>query len=131
MRTFIKALVLTSLLFAGVLPVAAQQQNPVTTSPQMGAAFGVSGTVLVTNSFQQIFAGQNPTAGQRRLGCTVQNTGSSTLYVYFGLLTAATTVASFQVAPSQAIYCQAGVGVIQDAVSVSGTAGNSYVGALQ
>ena len=81
-------------------------------------------TISVTNTFQAALAVQ--TGG--RHGCLIQNTGTHTQYVYFGAIASATTSNAFQLSPGQTIACASVYGVVaQDAVNITGTAGDGYV----
>jgi hypothetical protein len=102
-------------------------QNVVTTNPfSVGACGGtascplnLSSSVAVSNTFQSIFA-----ANVNRKGCTVQNLGTSSMFVFFGPLVLATTPTSFQLTPGNTIYCAAQPNsVVTDQVNITGTSG--------
>lgn len=98
-----------------------------TTSPAAGSTTTGGTTIAVTSTFQQVLA-----AATGRKSCLVQNTGSNTQYVYFGVIGSATLSNSFQVAPGQPISCATPNGVVlTDAVNITGTAGDAYVAASQ
>ena len=78
--------------------------------------------ISVTNTFQPALA-----ADTARLACLLQNTGTHVEYVYFGTLANATTSNAFQISAGQMISCNAPGVVLQDAVNVTGTSGDSYV----
>lgn len=82
-----------------------------------------SGTIAVTNTFQSAL-----NANGNRNGCTLQNQGSHTMFIYAGQPTAATTSASLQIAPGQIFNCGANATtVITDGIAVTGTAGDGFV----
>ena len=84
----------------------------------------INSTISVTSTFQSALAVQS---GGRH-GCLIQNTGTHTEYVYFGAIASATTSNAFQISPGQTISCASVYGVIaQDAVNITGTAGDGYV----
>jgi hypothetical protein len=82
----------------------------------------VNSTISVTNAFQAALA-----ANTGRAACVLQNTGTHTMYVYFGVLASATTSNGFQIAPGQTISCNVPGVVLQDAVNITGTAGDGYI----
>ena len=91
----------------------------------LGATTTASSTIAVTNTFQSAL----PSPGtSKRNGCNIQNTGTHTEYVYFGAIASATTSNAYQLSPGQPISCATySGGVLQDAVSITGTAGDGYV----
>jgi hypothetical protein len=123
------------LLAAGVLALLvfpASAQQPVVTSPSRVASVNASGTIAVTNTFQQVFASALLLA-QPRQGCLIQNNGASTMWVFFGPVASATKPTSFQLVPpgvgvqGGGIGCGTGAGgVIQDQVSITGTATEAF-----
>lgn len=125
-----------ALLGAAVLLLAAMSaraQSPVFTVPNPMAVGNGSGSIAVTNVFQPIFQG-----APGRRGCAIQNTGTHTMFVYFGQLANATTTNSFPLAGATAagqpggwITCAAGGLVSPDPVSITGTAGDSFVATVQ
>jgi hypothetical protein len=100
-------------------------------------AFGSGGTTAVTSTPSGTTTSATPNtfttaaaANGSRKGCSVQNTGTGTLYVYFG--TTGSTAASNQVAPGGAISCNAPGIVLTDAIQVADTlASQPYVLVLQ
>jgi hypothetical protein len=134
-RELLAAVVLAGALLLLALPASAQQ--PVVTSPSRVASVNASGTIAVTNTFQQIFASALLLA-QPRQGCLIQNGGASTMWVFFGPIASATKAASFQLVPpgvgvqGGAIGCATGGGgVLQDQVSITGTATEAFTAARQ
>jgi len=103
----------------------------VTVEPQPLATVNASSTVTSTNTFQSVFAAAGPVAGASwRLGCQIQNLGATDLFVFYGAIASATTPKSVKLNPGTttllggSTFCERGGsnGVIQDQVSVTGTA---------
>lgn len=99
-------------------PAAAQFQRVVTIE--------VGGTIAVTNTFQQALA-----ARDARTGCTLQNTGTNAMYVYFGATADATIAKSFKLTAGQSISCGIGNVILTDAIQITGTATEAYAVASQ
>lgn len=118
---FRRAGLFAALLAAAVAlpPLAAAQIKPI-------ASVNVSGTIAVTNTFQSIIA-----RNTNRSGCTVQNTGTNTMYVFFGPLADASTAASVKLAAGQAVSCNNGPVTLIDEVSITGTATEAFFAAHQ
>ena len=118
---FRRAGLFAALLAAAVAlpPLAAAQIKPI-------ASVNVSGTIAVTNTFQSIIA-----RNTNRSGCTVQNTGTNTMYVFFGPLASASTAASVKLAAGQAVSCNNGPVTLIDEVSITGTATEAFFAAHQ
>lgn len=115
-----------------LLAGAASAQQPVITSPSRVGSVNASGTIAVTNTFQQVFASALLLA-QPRQGCAIQNNGVNTMWVFFGPLASATKATSFQLVPpgvgvqGGSIGCNTGGGgVLQDQVSITGTATEAF-----
>lgn len=93
-----------------------------------------NGTVSVTNTFQQVF-GQD--TGGNRVGCKIFNTSAHTIYVFFGPIANATTSNAIPIpaysasSPSPYVGCNDIGVVLQDQVSVTGTAGDTFVSIIQ
>lgn len=51
------------------------------------------------------------------------------MYVYFGLISGATTAASAQLSAGQAISCA--INGVQDAISITGTSGDTFFANFQ
>lgn len=85
-------------------------------------------TITVTNTFQNVDA-----LNTIRQGCTIQNQGTHTMYVFFGPIASATTAGSIQVGSGSAIYCNlTGNGkVLQDEINITGTSGDAFVFNIQ
>lgn len=122
---------LALLLFLALGVSLAYAQNPVITQPKNITTSNASSTIAVTNTFQSIWAASASTTG--RVGCTVVNYGSNTMWVYFGDISGATKAKSIQLAVGQAVYCtnQGGTIVARDQVSITGTAAEAFVAILQ
>src|SRR5665213_1443771 len=109
---FFPAVVLAALAFAAT---AFAQSIPVASS-------NLSSTITATNTFQLIQGQTN-----NRIGCTIQNNGSHTMYVYPDIVANATTGGSAVLAPGDKFYCAvSGNFVLKNAISITGTAGDSY-----
>jgi hypothetical protein len=82
----------------------------------------LSGSISATNTFQLIQGQTN-----NRNGCLIQNNGTHNMNVYFGATANATTSNSFILAPAQPISCAIGSNlVVKDAISITGTSGDSF-----
>lgn len=87
----------------------------------------LSSTISVTNTFQSI---QVSTVGRK--GCTVQNNGNNTMWIFFGPIGSATAVTSFQLLPGTPVSCAVGgLGVLTDQVSITGTATDAFTANFQ
>lgn len=122
-----KKLLALAMIVGICLPTISLAQNPVVTAPKNVATNNnASSTVIVTNTFQSIYAENN-----LRSSCTVVNYGSNTMWVYFGAIAGATKDKSIQLAVGQATYCVAGVIVLRDQVSITGTATEKFYATQQ
>jgi hypothetical protein len=107
--------VLSTLLFP--LAVKAQQPVPVAQNPPPAGV-----TIITSNVFQQALP------SKRRNGCAIQYTGTNTGFVYFGLITQATTPTSIQLTAKQSVSCASTDTLVAvDAISVTGTVGDTFV----
>ncbi len=61
-----------------------------------------------------------------RAGCTIQNNGTHTMWVYFGPIASATHGASVQLSAGQALNCNVGNTILIDQVSVDGTTADAF-----
>lgn len=118
------------LLFALALlffstPVIAQQTF-ITKPYSVNSANNVSSTITVTNTFQSLWA-----ATTIRVGCTVINYGSNTMWVFFGPIASATKATSVQLSVGQAVYCNSDNVVLNTQVSITGTATEAFYAAQQ
>lgn len=113
-----------------LLSTAAYSQSQVVTIPKpLTAVDNQSSTIAVTNTFQQIFAASTATSG--RSTCTIQNTGTNPMYVFFGTTAAATIAKSVKLIAGQACSCDATGTVIKTAVQITGTATETYYASQQ
>lgn len=87
----------------------------------------LSSTIAVTNTFQTIQGQTN-----NRIGCTIQNNGSHSMYVYLGPLANAAIGLSLNLAAGQAMNCAIAEGyVVKDAINITGTSGDAYFANFQ
>ena len=114
--------------------IACQDANGTTwnVSPQHPCPTGygvtttnLSSTIAVTNTFQSI---QVATV---RNGCTIQNNSARTMWVYFGPIGSATQGASVQIATGSLASCVMGGIVLNDQISITGTAGDAFYAGVQ
>jgi hypothetical protein len=103
--------------FAWAPPVHAQQAKLPSTN--------VSGTIAVTNTFQSVFE-----AGFRT-GCTVQNNGAASMWVFFGPIASATKAKSVILATGQSVSCNSPGITLSDQISITGTATQEFFAAVQ
>jgi hypothetical protein len=108
------------LLSLGCVWSASAQSIPVKST-------NLSGSITTTNTFQSIQGQTN-----NRNGCLIQNNGTHTMYVYFGAMTNATTSNSVQLSVGQSVSCAInGDLVVQDAISITGTSGDTFFANFQ
>lgn len=107
----------------------ASAQSPVITQPYAVTSQNYSAAIATTNTFQSIWSANTTTRG--RAGCTIQNNGSSTMYVYFGPIASATTPNSIQLSGGQSVRCNNSGITLQDQVSITGTAGQRFFAGQQ
>jgi hypothetical protein len=93
----------------------------------------LSGTIGSTGQFQSIQGQAN-----NRQGCSIQNNGTHTMYVFFGPIANATVGASYVLGPGsstaggQSINCAvSGNSVLLDQVSITGTSCDSFTANVQ
>jgi hypothetical protein len=109
------------LVFLALSVAPSLAQSPVVTQPSSQAATNFSSTIAVTNTFQSVFA-----ASAKRQGCSIQNNGSNTMWVFFGAIADATKAKSFLLGVGQGISCGS-IGVVaKDQVSITGTATEAF-----
>lgn len=118
-------LVLGLLLF----PQLAEAQEKVFTLPYQAATLNSSSTITVTNIFQSIFAAVTTKTG--RTACVIQNNGTHNMYIFFGPIVNATIASSVQLTSGQSVNCNNGPVVLNDQVSITGTAGDIFYAAQQ
>lgn len=81
-----------------------------------------NGTVTLGGTFQSVLA-----SSALRKGCTLQDTGTHPMWVYFGANGSATTANSLIIQPGQTISCNSGSIVLTDNVSITGTTADTWV----
>jgi hypothetical protein len=114
---------LIPLLLLWALPAFAQQ--PVFTLPTARITTNSSGTVAVTNTFQEIWPIRTG-----RIDCSVQNNSTTNvMYVFIGPIASATLAKSVKLAAGQALTCSIGGTVPTDAVNITGTSGDAFYAA--
>ena len=82
-----------------------------------------SGTITSGGTYQSVYP-----QTLSRAGCTIQNNGANTMYVYFGPIANATHGASVQIPAGQGLNCNVGNTVLPDQVSIDGTTADSFYG---
>lgn len=130
----------------GALAGIAAAQSPTQPSPAPVTSVDGSSTIASTNTFQSVFAAQGPgagsfntttgavTTGALRRGCLIINTSNSVQYVFFGAIASATTPKSVPLNAASAdgstggsVSCERNdIGTLQDQVSITGTAGETF-----
>ena len=85
----------------------------------------VSGTIAVTDTFQSVFE-----AGPRS-GCTVQNNGAASMWVFFGPIASATKAKSVVLTTGQSVGCNSPGITLSDQISITGTATQEFFAAVQ
>lgn len=113
--------------------VSALAQTPVITQPYTGngrlVTTNASSSIAVTNTFQSVFDQSDVLIG--RVGCTVQNTGTNSMYVFFGPIAGATIAKSVKIAAGQSVGCNVGGVTLRDQISITGTATETFYAAQQ
>lgn len=114
-------------LFAGMAGA-----QPVITTPSPLRSTVYSSSVAVTNTFQSLQVATLG-GGPYRLGCLIQNKGANSMWVFFGPIASATKNLSYiLVTGAPPISCATLTGgVLQDQVSVTGTAGDLFAATFQ
>jgi hypothetical protein len=108
------------LLSLGLVSGALAQTIPVPST-------NYSGTIASTGTFQLIQGQANG-----RIGCTVQNNGTHTMYVFFGPPANATTATAAQLSAGQSLNCGIGANIVaKDSVSITGTSGDAFFANFQ
>lgn len=128
-----KILLVLGLLFVSFVPAHAQSEVFTLPSP-ITSQLNNSSSISVTNIFQPVFVASISVTG--RTSCTIQNTGTNPMYVYFGLnpssvLGEATIANSVKLIAGQAVSCSIDNIVIKNAVWITGTATETYYAAQQ
>lgn len=111
-----KRLLLTVLLLIAGASLALAQ-TPVVTQTSKFSNANASAAVAVTNTFQSIWL-NNPS----RNDCIIQNNGAASMYIYFGAIADATTPNSLILAASGTFRCANSGIVVNDQISITGTA---------
>lgn len=86
----------------------------------------LSGTIAVTNTFQSIAVAET-----FRYGCTIQNNGAATMWVFFGPIASATKAGSVVLSASQSVSCNSAGVVLTDQISITGTATQEFYAGVQ
>lgn len=121
-----KLLVLLFILF----PTFAFAQTPMVTKPYgVSNVDNKSGTIAVTNTFQQIFPASTVSTG--RVSCAIQNTGTNAMYIFFGEASNATVAKSVKLLAGQSCNYDSNGTVIRTAVQITGTATETYYASQQ
>lgn len=126
------AAIILGLLF---LISPAQAQEKVFTIPTpLTALDNESGNIAVTNNFQSVFPASTSITG--RTACTIQNTGTNPMYVYFGktqtsVLAEATITNSVKIIAGQPVTCDSNNTVIKTPVWITGNATETYYASQQ
>ena len=123
------ALALGALLWSA----AALAQAPIYNLPAPRNSVNASGTIAVTNTFQQVFAAAStaPGGSPSRTSCTIQNNGTHNMYVFFGPIANATLTNSVVLAAGANLSCANLIIVLADQVSITGTSGDAFYAAQQ
>lgn len=117
-------------LLLGLGASAAVAQSTVVTQPQEVTTTNASGTIASGGTYQQIWPRESATRG--RVGCTIINQSTHTMFVFAGPIASATHANSVQLAANQAFYCSTGNGgVLRDQISIDGTTADTYYAAIQ
>lgn len=111
-------------------------QTPVITQQGNVTSTNASSTIAVTNTFQSIWAATG--TGPKRQSCLVLNNSTNRQWVYFGAIAGATKAKSVPLEPASAtsaqggfVNCSADGVTLQDQVSITGTAGDTFMAAQQ
>lgn len=110
---FVKAALAALLIGGGALAQAVNGTN-------------FSSTIAVTSTFQAVFTSVNPSLNN----CSIQNTGSNAMYVYFAnqgqTIADATIAKSGKLAAGQSVLCGDSTSVLVNSVFITGTATDTY-----
>lgn len=113
---------LLAMLF--LMPLAAFAQQPVVTQPTPVDNTAKTSTIATLNVFQSVWPASTNNRG--RSGCNITNYGASTMYVYVGPITEATTPKSRRLAANATFSCGANGIVMTGDVNITGAAGETY-----
>lgn len=114
---------LLALLLAIGSPLLAQESA--TDNQVKLPSLNLSSTIAVTNTFQSV---QTAT---KRHGCTVQNNGAASMWVFFGPIASATKANSVVLTTGQAVSCSLPGTTLTDQISITGTATQEFFAAVQ
>jgi hypothetical protein len=81
----------------------------------------VSSTITGGGTYQSIYS-----QTLSRAGCTVQNNGTHTMWVFFGPIASATHGNSVQLSAGQALNCNVGNTILIDQISIDGTTADAF-----
>lgn len=123
-----KIILVLGLLWLSLGSAFAQEKVFTLPSP-LTAVDNESSSIAVTNTFQQVFPASTATNG--RTGCTIQNTGTNPMYVFFGTTAAATIAKSVKIIVGQPVTCDNNNTVLKTAVQITGTATETYYASQQ
>lgn len=134
MKNFFKLIAFAFVFLANFNGFAEAQTSIITNPAPVTANDNQSSAIAVTNVFQPVFAASTNTKG--RVACTIQNTGSNYMYVYFGInmtsvLAEASVAKSVKLSSGQAVTCNSDDIVIKTPVWITGTATDTYYAAQQ
>lgn len=118
-----RRVLLTFLLLA--FATASQAQESVTNTQVKLPSLNLSSTIAVTNTFQSI-----QVATQRR-GCSIQNNGAASMWVFFGPIASATKAKSVVLLTGQSVNCNSPGATLSDQISITGTATQEFFAAVQ
>lgn len=126
-----KRLLISILLLMGASLIA-YAQSPIVTKPFQSAVISpASPTIGSTNTFQNLFPSSiNTITG--RVDCIIQNQAAANkMFIFFGLAPAATTPNSLQLSAGSTFRCANSGVVIKDAISITGTANDTFFAAQE
>lgn len=114
------------------MAIGAQAQTITLIKPLGVNTTNGSGTITSGGTFQQVFGATNNVPGGRN-GCTIQNNGTHTMYVFAGPIATATDAKAAQVTAGSTYYCTLNNGTvaIQDQISIDGTTADVFYAAQQ
>lgn len=117
MKKFLYAFVMSA-IFGSALA-----QQP----PYAATSTITSGVIAVTNTYQVLLPLQ-----RGRLGCTIQNNGTNTMYIYLdntgGAVAPSGIVTALKLVAGQTMNCAiGGVAVVSDQIWITGTAADTFV----
>ncbi len=111
------------LLLAFSSPLASQESA--TDNQVKLPSLNLSSTIAVTNTFQSI------QVATKRRGCTIQNNGAASMWVFFGPIASATKAKSVVLLTGQSVNCNSPGTTLSDQISITGTATQEFFAAVQ